>query len=383
LTTGKLEIPEIPWGLVDEARRRTNKVWKRADLDLQEPALSIGWDRHDEKHDGASSMSYYCQSQVSRMIDDPEADLASQLTGIRHWIEHLQAGEEIGIPVSNAYGLHLLHFGTGPLATAFGAKMIVRDDEQPFFEPAVHTPEEVMCLTKPDLQRDGICPIILDRIDYFTEATEGRIPLNICDTAGPWSIATQIWHYEDMLEAIHTAPAAVHYLLDLVTSCIREWNDIQTSRMQCWSQSNTTVPNVWIPDAYYLGDDCMVAVSPSVWEEFFLPYNNRISLAYGGLLYHCCMNHDFQFESMAKTEGFVGLDADPAWNEFDKIVETLSGRGVWGRTIGDAPTDSDSETPLDIGKIRRLKGKAGMFLGVQGRDRKDATDRAKQLLDSI
>lgn len=381
--THKLEIPEIPWELVSEARLRTRSVWERSDLDLRQPALFIGWDRPDEQHEGASSMAWFCQSRVSRMIEDPEADLAAQLPGINRWIEQLQAGEDVGIPVSNAYGLHLLHFGTGPLATAFGAKIIVRDDEQPFFEPAVHTPEEVFRLTKPDLRRDGICPVILDRIDYFNEATGGRIPMNVCDTAGPMSIATQIWHYEDMLEAVHTAPEAVHYLLDLVTECLIEWNDIQTSRMECWSESNTTVPSTWTPDAYYLGDDCMVSVSPRVWEEFFLPYNNRISRAYGGVIYHCCMNHDFQFESMAKTEGFVGMDADPAWNDFDKIVGTLDGRGVWARSIGDVPTDSDSELPLDIDKIRRLKGRIGVFLGVSGKHRQDAVDRAKRLLDSI
>jgi hypothetical protein len=188
-----------------------------------------------------------------------------------------------------------------------------------------------------------------------------------------------------MLEAIVTAPEAVHYLLDLVTDCIIEWTDIQISRMAHWCGSYATMAFPWHPYGFGIGDDTMVAVSPRVWEEFFLPYNARMSRAFGGVMYHCCMAYDRYFPSLIKTEGFMGLDASPSYNSLDRIEAALAGRGVWTRTVGDMPTDEHGATGRrdDLPAIRRLKGKVGMLLGVHGADRADAIARAKRLLDSL
>ncbi len=122
----KVEIPEIPWELVDEARRVTRLACERRDLNLKEPAISLSWDRPNQQIDGKSSMSGAILGNPKRMIEDPSYDLHWQLTWVRRQVEHLSAGRELGVPVANHLGLHLLHFGTGPLTTAFGARMILR-----------------------------------------------------------------------------------------------------------------------------------------------------------------------------------------------------------------------------------------------------------------
>lgn len=373
------DIPDIPWELVAEARRKTRKVWMREDLDLRDPALILTWKwpSNDITRAGGNPADRF---------RNPELDVQYQLNQIRRDIEHIEAGAEAGVGNTSMPGFNLLHFGTGPLATAFGAKLIIRENDQPFFEPAVHTAEEVLALKKPDLNRDGILRQLLERIDYYNEATRGKIPLTPSDTAGPWSIATQIWHYEDMLEAIHTAPEAVHYLLDLVTECIIDFYNIQETRIGRWSGTHVSLPYPWYPSGTGIGDDCMVCVSPSIWEEFFLPYNDRLAREYGGIFYHCCMGYERYFESLTKSYNFIGFDADPAYNSFDKMESVLSAaKGVWTRTlVGDyAGADAGKSLEDSLFYIRRLKGRVGMFLGVHGEDRQGAIDGAKRLLDSI
>ena len=65
------------------------------------------------------------------------------------------------------------------------------------------------------------------------------MPVTFCDTASPWSVGTQLWHYEDMLEATYSAPEAVHYFLDLLTECIIEWHDIEKARIGRWTMANS------------------------------------------------------------------------------------------------------------------------------------------------
>ena len=356
----KFDIPEIPHELVLKARRMQHDVWDLKDLDLNNPPINLTWDDPGWHSDGLFH-------EPKRMVEDPEYDLAVQLKGARRRVEMLEAGST---GPGSIPSLNLIHFGTGPIATAFGAKAVLQTGIQPHFEPAVHTPEEVLRLEKPDLIRGGMLGAILDRIAFFNEATQGRLPITISDNAGPWNIASSVWHYEDMLEAIHTCPEAVHHLLRLVTEAIMEVNErqIQYTR-NAWRCVGDTCGNGCLARGAAIGDDVMVTVSTPMWKEFFLPYNEIISRRYGGLVYHCCMRHDWQLKAMSETHGFMGCDPDPYWNDPALIADALTGKGVWNRLTTEA-------------KYARLgKGKFGLFLGAHGRTKEEAVENAKKLLD--
>ena len=65
------------------------------------------------------------------------------------------------------------------------------------------------------------------------------------------------------------------------------------------------------------------------------------------------------------------------------LADTLDGRGVWARQIGDRPADAAADVPQDLDMIRRLQGRVGVFLGVSGTDRREALDRARRLLQCL
>ncbi|MHB1294424.1 MAG: uroporphyrinogen decarboxylase family protein [Anaerolineae bacterium] len=321
----------------------------------------------------------------AEMVRDPELDVRLQLERVRHSIESMEAAHELGVASYNYPAMDLIHYGTGPLATAFGARFVLREGSQPAFEATVHTPEEASRLTYPNLYQDGICPQILERIAYYNEATQGRIPIHYCDTAGPWSIATQLWHYEDIMEAIYTAPDVVHHVLNLVTDAIMEWCDIQVTHMRNFLGGNSTV-FPWTPRGFHSGDDTIVCVSPKALEEFYLPYNNRLSRHYGGYSIHCCMRWDFHYLTLAtKTVGFMGFETSPEYNDIGKLEQALSHRGVWNTPLGDMMKAEHGESGRrdDLPIISRLRGKCGMVLGVYGDNRQDALDRARRLLDAL
>ena len=357
------DVPEAPWDLIARQRNVMRRLWNR-DFSLDPPILLLDW---DWKCPGPQVPS------AKQRVEDPELDVRYQLELIRHQVECLKCSEEVGIPLANTPAFDLIHFGTGPLATAFGAQFVLREGSQPAFEPAVHTPGEVMKLKKPNLFKDGILPKILERIQYYNEATQGQVILTPCDTAGPWSIATSIWHYEDMLEAIHTAPAAVHHLLDMVTESIIEWYNIQEAYLGRWGRMHTSFSWPFFQRGIGIGDDCMVSVSPAAWEEFFMPYNNRLSREYGNMItYHCCMKHDTHFDSIVKTDGFLGFDAHYAHNDFDKIEAALTKvNGACMRPLHGL---------IDMDWIERLHGKVGMFFSLKGWNRQDAIEQAREFL---
>jgi len=357
----KFEIPEIPHELVLKARLKQAAVWDLADLDLADPVVTISWD--------GSAVNGVLPADPRRMVEDREYDLAVQLQNVRRKIEMLEAGSTgpNSIPT-----LNLLHFGTGPVATAFGATMVMREGSQPHFHPAVHTAEEVLRMDMPDLRRGGWLGAIIDRIEFFNDATQGKIPITISDNAGPWCIASSIWHYEDMIEGILTCPEAVHHLLGLCTRAIIEVDErqIETAR-NAWGVIGDAPGLSCFPRGAGLADDVMVTVSTAMWREFFKPYNEIISRRYGGIIYHCCMEHERHLQGMSETAGFMGYDADPGYNSMDVIEKTLTGKGVWNRVVSDAAT------------ARRCRGKFGFFLGAHGHTKENAVENARRLLDAV
>jgi len=365
-------MPETPWHRIAEQRTILRRLWS-GDYSLTTPVLRIAWDWQCIL-DGQTYHNPDFFSESLRRVHDVEFDVQLQLEMVRNQIECLEASDEVGLPLANTPAFETIFFGTGPLATAFGSKFILREGLQPFFEPAIHTPEQALRAAKPNLLKSGICPAVLDRLECYNELTQGKVILTPCDTAGPWSIATQIWHYEDMLAAIKTAPRAVHAFLDLVTDTILEWYDLQEAHIGRWSRTHLAFAFPWAPRGIQIGDDCLVAVSPATFEEFFLPYNNRLAHEYGGVTYHCCMGYDRHFASIIKTEGFLGFDAQPQYNDFGRIEAALTeAHGVWTRLCG----------PEDMDYIRRLKGKVGMLFGVSGTTREEAITKARSFLAKL
>ncbi|MCL2665972.1 MAG: hypothetical protein FWE82_10190, partial [Defluviitaleaceae bacterium] len=128
----KFDIPEIPHELVVKAKLIQRDVWEHKDLNLNNPAVTLTWDNADYGAGG-----FY--NEPKRMVEDAEYDLEVQLRGIRRKIEMLEAGST---GPGSFPTLNLIHFGTGPIATAFGAEMVMQKNIQPHFKPAFHTAEE-------------------------------------------------------------------------------------------------------------------------------------------------------------------------------------------------------------------------------------------------
>ena len=59
-----------------------------------------------------------------------------------------------------------------------------------------------------------------------------------------------------------------------------------------------------------MSDDNLVNVSPEVYDEFVVPYNNRISAAFGGLFLHSCTIKANNLPSLRKLHGLTGINCD-------------------------------------------------------------------------
>lgn len=200
-------------------------------------------------------------------------------------------------------------------------------------------PEEVYELKMPTVN-DGLLGKTLEYITYFQEETDYCCPIRTGDIQGPLGVAGQVWKDEQFFMAMHTNPKEVHYLLNLTTDLIIEFIKAEKSLSREFFSIHW--PLVWMPEESGVGisEDYAPSVSPAQYEEFGLPYVNRISDEFGGICVHCCGNFEHNFDNFLRIRNLRGLNVGIPSVTWERLQERFGERCV---LIPDPTTQGEVE----------------------------------------
>ena len=129
-----------------------------------------------------------------------------------------------------------------------------------------------------------------------------RLPCSFIDIQGPLNTAALIWKQEEFMISMYTEPGAVHALLESVTEQIIRI--IHEMKERIGRISGPLWPYIWLPTDIGVGitEDYMPLLSPELYNEFGVPYVERISEALGGIFLHCCGKFEHQLENLVKSK---------------------------------------------------------------------------------
>lgn len=154
--------------------------------------------------------------------------------------------------------------------SAFGARCIFPEDDFPFPQKIIGDDFDVdrlPTLIKPDPRTDGLCPLIIKRMELTQkeiEAAGHRVRFATC--RGPLNIATYLLGHSEFLMGLMTDPEGAHRMLDTVTEFLVDWLQYQKERF----------PTI---EAMLVLDDIIGFVGGQQFTEFVMPYMQRISKA--------------------------------------------------------------------------------------------------------
>jgi uroporphyrinogen-III decarboxylase len=289
----------------DELRRRRDiytRVWRLENIGR--PALHV-W----------RESNVTCTA--NEMIADPEALLKYELSGLEARCRDRSDCPPFLYPYA----------GVGVLPSAFGCEILMRENQDPMVVPLLEKPEDVYKLKKPRPDA-GQMKIVLDQLKCFQQANQGYYDVRMHDLQGPFSVASLIWGYEDFLMAVYTHPKEAHHLLGLATEFIIDSVEAQREVIENLILCHC-VPD-WIPGGFGIAvsDDVAAVVSPKVYEEFAVPYNNILSQRFGGVYIHSCGDSSPSFDSVVKHRDFRGMNFEAGDVHYPMAVEKLGGRGL-------------------------------------------------------
>lgn len=226
----------------------------------------------------------------------------------------------------------------------------------------------------------GLYPIIFDRIEEF-QNLYGDIPISISDNQSPNDVLTSILNSQEAMTGMFTDKERIHSILGILTESIIEINRCFEKRIRNFAGFQCAR---YLPSGMHISDDNAAFLSPDTYAEFSKPYNERLAEEFGGIAFHCCMGFEQNLENMSSTKNFLGFDAMPDYNDIEKILAAIQGRGVWNVYNFSWATKDERRKEVSDDKwfkniIDRADGRCGLILNVSG----DSKEEALRLADTI
>jgi hypothetical protein len=224
------------------------------------------------------------------------------------------------------------HIGAAQQASAFGCEVVqVQDNDTLWGRQLFH-----------DYDPDESIELARQAEEFFG----GAIPVRIGDMQGPVNVAGQVWGEENLFRAMFEHPQAAHHLIGLAADLLIAFHQAQEAVVS--ELVGMHYPLLWMPPGFGTGlsEDYAPLLSPRLYEEFSLPYVNRISAACGGVWVHCCGNFTHNFNNFLQIRDLRGLNPAPPIIDWEQLVAqfgdvcclapgmSLGGDKRWGDAAG-------------------------------------------------
>jgi hypothetical protein len=254
------------------------------------------------------------------------------------------------------------------IPSAFGCEVTWFENNLPAVRPIIGNQlDQVFDLPNPSII-DGKLGRILEYTRYFIQQTNRRFPIRLTDIQGPLDSAALIMGHNNLLLAMHTHPAAVHHLLQLVTNLTIEF--ARTQRNIVTTYGVEFIPSMfqpWMPDGWGISvsNDEWVSISSEMHDEFSVPYLNQVSDAFGGIYIHSCGNWQHQFNSLGKVRNLRGLEFGASETSYEAVFEYFGGQVVLAPRVGfNREIKFDGMTDYVKKLLNASKTYRGLFLNV-------------------
>ncbi len=183
--------------------------------------------------------------------------------------------------------------GTEIFAEAFGCRVHRPADNMPFALPLVNSAREAEKLRIPDISAAPLA-LLFEIADELRRRAGAEAVMKLVDIQSPMDIAALIWNKETFYPALIEMPEAVLELADKVKTLLVRFLEEWFARYG--REFVAHFPEYYMPVGITLSEDEIGAVSPAMFERYFLPELNELSDHFGGIGMHCCANARHQWK---------------------------------------------------------------------------------------
>ena len=288
--------------------------------------LRAAWNRQNDKPVFIISDVNYAlcgQHDIPEDYFEPAAMFEYQKNKIER---HMREIDDDYIPVFHPW------YGTAVVPSALGIDVRFQKGLDPTATGAVlNEAEDIKKLREPDYQNDGQFPGVLRCLKYFRENTDA--PVCVTDTQGPFNIALTLAGVENLFIWMYQEKTLVHELMEFCTHVLIEWVKIQKIALGLAPNKGAYPHAIELPEGFggvAFADDDAGLVSRALYEEFVVPYNEKLLATFSGGTMHFCGSAHQQLGSITRMKNLGGIN-NFCMSDFGQILELntlMEGKGA-------------------------------------------------------
>jgi hypothetical protein len=236
-------------------------------------------------------------------------------------------------------------YGIGVSASAYGVEYAWNKGLAPAVHPRFATVAEALQQTPLPIAETAIGKHTLERIDYFLNRTQGRLPLSFTDAQSPLNTSTLIVENTSLLMDILMDPESVKRFLDLLADLTMDFVHEQERLIgDCLARPGHGFASARCFSGYGQSDDNVVMLSCEQYTACALPSFERVGQQCGGAVFHSCGDWADKIPAIRQMKGLQMVDGafspetDPNPNPAAPFAEAFAGSGVAlnARIVGNA-----------------------------------------------
>ena len=233
---------------------------------------------------------------VEKMAYNEFLNVYAAITGVGHAIPMIRA-----------------NYGVGILPSIFGVNSRIVSGNMPWVDHVgIDGVKEILSKGIPDY-RNGFGQKMIDAYSYFSEVLSNYPKCKECirlyqpDFQGAFDVAHLIWG-SDIYMDMYDEPELLHEFLELISQTY-----VDSMKKICTLLNDNVDGYIcqWgniFPGNVLLRNDTAVNLSPSMYEEFVKPYDEKIFEAFGGGSMHFCGRADHWIFEMEKSKNIKGFN---------------------------------------------------------------------------
>jgi uroporphyrinogen-III decarboxylase len=262
---------------VEESKSRLEAAWNLEEPDSIPTVVQMQWPYGTS---GRVPEGYY---------SDNDFCLKWHINEIRRYLKY----------VEDDYIPHLfLWYGVAAIPEVFGAKIRWEKDRDPQAEPIIKDVGDMDQLEVPDLSSSKMVSRILSLESEWKEKI--NIPIAITDNQGPLDVAVMLRGLTPFLRDMYLQPRMVHRLMKIVTKTIIEFVKMQKEIIrEDMDECAACHGGIWAPKGVgvWISEDYITQLSPKLFREFVMPYDEEIFQTFGGGMIHACGDSTHQINN--------------------------------------------------------------------------------------
>jgi uroporphyrinogen decarboxylase len=213
---------------------------------------------------------------------------------------HINEIERYSKVIGDDFVPHIfLWYGVVAIPDAFGAEIRWQNDMDPqVFEPVIKSIEDAQQLEAPELGSSKVVQKILSLESEWRKKI--NIPIAITDNQGPLDVAIMLRGLVPLLRDMYLQPHLVHALMKIVTETIIDFVKMQKEVIgEDLDECTACHGGVWAPRGVgvWISEDYVTQLSPKLFREFALPYDEEIFRTFHGGMIHACGDSTHQISN--------------------------------------------------------------------------------------